>query len=778
MRRSALVVLAILAAAGCDSIPTENAPPKAEDPAAGSDLVITPRGTVVPVGKTVVEDNLVWTPSGAAFSKAEWQALTDKTTWLKSFKSLMLGMEQQQKHAGMQLSVSGLPAPRVLCYTGAFACTQIPTLLPGATVTFWNDAQWSAATTAAFASFDLIYIHDIAGAAPGLVNSRSRWGPAIVGRVVLTGTHFEHCNSPDPAIPPSPGACTVLRSTLEWIHAGNGTGLLASTQRINDDYLPLNFPFVGVTYPVINGGFDHVHIIDPGHATMAGSTDASLSNFLNSSHSLFGGVGGFTVVANVCRDGTVRYPNPCGAGFAPYFLVFSPADQDGDGISDHVDNCPTVANTDQTDANNNGVGDACESAPTVSISPKISTVLSGTAITFTTSADDSDDGPGVLTYSWRVGGIVQPGANGPTFTQAFSANATVRVTVRDPGNLTGFDEANVTVVTNRPPVADGGGPYTSSEGSSLNLDGTASSDLDGDDLTYDWDFGDGSAHGSGPSPSHTYADNGSYPITLIVSDGLASATATATATIGNLSPNVGSVSVPVALVAVNTAVSASAPYTDPGTLDTHTGSIDWDDGSSSAATISGTNGSGSASGTHTYTTAGVYSLVLSVTDKDGATGQSVFQYVVVYDPAAGFVTGGGWITSPAGAYSANLSMTGKATFGFVSKYQKGATTPKGNTEFQFQAAGLSFSSASYEWLVIAGARAQYKGVGTINGGGSYGFLLTAIDGQESGGGGIDQFRLKIWDQGTGSTIYDNQPGAADDAANATQLSGGSIVIHK
>jgi hypothetical protein len=174
----------------------------------------------------------------------------------------------------------------------------------------------------------------------------------------------------------------------------------------------------------------------------------------------------------------------------------------------------------------------------------------------------------------------------------------------------------------------------------------------------------------------------------------------------------------------------------------------------------------------------VYSLVLSVTDKDGATGQSAFQYVVVYDPAAGFVTGGGWITSPAGAYSANLSMTGKATFGFVSKYQKGATTPKGNTEFQFQAAGLSFSSTSYEWLVIAGARAQYKGVGTINGSGSYGFLLTAVDGQESGGGGIDQFRLKIWDQGTGSTIYDNQPGVADDAANATQLSGGSIVIHK
>lgn len=56
---------------------------------------------------------------------------------------------------------------------------------------------------------------------------------------------------------------------------------------------------------------------------------------------------------------------------------------------------------------------------------------------------------------------------------------------------------------------------------------------------------------------------------------------------------------------------------------------------------------------------------------------------MVYDPAAGFVTGGGWINSPAGAYSANTDLTGKATFGFVSKYQNGATVPTGNTEFQF-----------------------------------------------------------------------------------------------
>ena len=35
-------------------------------------------------------------------------------------------------------------------------------------------------------------------------------------------------------------------------------------------------------------------------------------------------------------------------------------DTDSDGVTDHVDNCPTVANTDQADSNNDGVGDACD----------------------------------------------------------------------------------------------------------------------------------------------------------------------------------------------------------------------------------------------------------------------------------------------------------------------------------------------------------------------------------------------------------------------------------
>ena len=176
---------------------------------------------------------------------------------------------------------------------------------------------------------------------------------------------------------------------------------------------------------------------------------------------------------------------------------------------------------------------------------------------------------------------------------------------------------------------------------------------------------------------------------------------------------------------------------------------------------------------------GVYVIQLTVIDKDGDFGTAVFQYVVVYDPDGGFVTGGGWIISPVGAYTPDPSLTGKATFGFVSKYKKGTTIPTGETEFHFNAGDLKFHSTSYDWLVVAGAKAMFKGVGTINGEGSYKFIISAIDGQINGGG-TDKFRIKIWEEigGVENVIYDNQITAEVGADPTTLLGGGSIVIHK
>ena len=331
---------------------------------------------------------------------------------------------------------------------------------------------------------------------------------------------------------------------------------------------------------------------------------------------------------------------------------------------------------------------------------------------------------------------------------------------------------------NQAPSANPGGPYAADEGSTVSFDGSASSDPDGDAVTFAWDFGDGDT-GTGATPSHAYGDNGAYTISLTVDDGNSGRhVATTTAIISNVAPSVGALVVPtnpLALVSGGTVSMITVPYSDPGTSDTHTGALACADGSAGAVTASG----GIATGSCTFTAAGVYTVAMTVTDDDGGTDtETAAAYIVIYDPSAGFVTGGGWITSPAGAYADDPSLSGKATFGFVSRYQKGATIPSGNTEFQFHAASFDFKSTSYQWLVIAGARAQYKGEGGIAGRtGAYGFLLTAIDGAVDGGGGVDKFRIKVWDLVSGNVVYDNQIGQTDVSGAATALGGGSIVVH-
>lgn len=94
-------------------------------------------------------------------------------------------------------------------------------------------------------------------------------------------------------------------------------------------------------------------------------------------------------------------------------------------------------------------------------------------------------------------------------------------------------------------------------------------------------------------------------------------------------------------------------------------------------------------------------------------------------------------------------------------------------------ADIEFHSSSYDWLVIAGANAKYKGVGSINGEGVYNFMLTATDGNLVGSD--DVFRIKIWTEDEydiETVVYDNKIGSDDDSYDGTVLSGGNIKVHK
>lgn len=343
-----------------------------------------------------------------------------------------------------------------------------------------------------------------------------------------------------------------------------------------------------------------------------------------------------------------------------------------------------------------------------------------------------------------------------------------------------FDNFNIEL-SNQPPVADANSPYESNEGDQIIFDAHASYDPDEDSLKYRWDFNnDGiwdTGGSSSPTASHTWNDDWSGTAKLEVSDGELTDTDTASVTVNNVAPTITSLTGPVDPVEDNNAVSVIGDFTDPGLDDTHTATFDWGDTTSTDYALM--NGEREVTGTHAYTEAGVYTVTLTVTDDDGGSDSEIFLYVVVYDPDGGFVTGGGWIYSPAGASAQYLDAEGKATFGFVSKYKKGATVPTGNTQFNFNAGNINFHSDNYDWLVIAGHKAMYKGTGTIYDDGHYGFMLSAIDEKLTPSTDVDMFRIRIWDKDNGdAVVYDNNIGNDDDADPTTALGGGTIIIHK
>jgi PKD repeat protein len=416
------------------------------------------------------------------------------------------------------------------------------------------------------------------------------------------------------------------------------------------------------------------------------------------------------------------------------------------------------------------------SAPVVNVGGPYAGV-EGSPIAFDATASTDPDN-NIETYSWDFGdGTTGSGAT-VQHTYGDDGAYEVTLTVTDAEDVSSTATTMATVANLAPTaVLVHNGPVT--EGSAIQLTLTNASDVAADlaaGLTFEFDCG----AGYGVASWCPTSDNGDVTVRgkVIDKDG-GESEYTATVAVTNAPPVVTSLSLPSDPVAVNTPVSLRATFTDAGTADTHTGTFEL--GSGLVIPASAEHGMLSAS--VTFTQPGVYTVTASVSDDDDGTGSlssagSVTAFVVVYDPGGSFVTGGGWISSPAGAYAAEPTFIGKASFGFVAKYKPGASTPSGNTEFQFKAGDLSFRSTSYEWLVVAAAHAKYKGEGTINGGGSYGFMLTAVDGDRKGAGEPDELRIKIWDLSSGAVVYDNEMSDADDSPSGTALGGGSIVIHK
>jgi streptogramin lyase len=135
----------------------------------------------------------------------------------------------------------------------------------------------------------------------------------------------------------------------------------------------------------------------------------------------------------------------------------------------------------------------------------------------------------------------------------------------------------------------------------------------------------------------------------------------------NVAPTIGAVTAPVTPVSLLAQpVQISATFSDPGSSDTHTCSVTWDLGVTTAGVVA----DGVCSASHSYEASGVYTVEVTVTD-DADDSDTETVLVVVYDPNGGFVTGGGWFESEPGAYAADPALAGRAVFGFVSMYKNG-----------------------------------------------------------------------------------------------------------
>ncbi|MBK7822198.1 MAG: PKD domain-containing protein [Tessaracoccus sp.] len=243
-------------------------------------------------------------------------------------------------------------------------------------------------------------------------------------------------------------------------------------------------------------------------------------------------------------------------------------------------------------------------------------------VEFDASGSSDPDGS-IASVSWDFGDD-SAAVTGEKVSHTYAAAGSyqVTVTVTDDEGAVGVSTQSVTVVVppNQAPVAS----FTyEADYLDVEFDASGSSDPDGSIASVSWDFGDDSAAVTGEKVSHTYAAEGSYQVTVTVTDddGVSS-TAQQWVT--------------VAAVPVNQAPVASFTYeadyldvefdasgsSDP---DGSIASVSWDFGDDSAA-VTGEKVS------HTYAAAGEYQVTVTVTDDEGAVGVSTQSVTVVVPP--------------------------------------------------------------------------------------------------------------------------------------------------
>jgi hypothetical protein len=303
------------------------------------------------------------------------------------------------------------------------------------------------------------------------------------------------------------------------------------------------------------------------------------------------------------------------------------------------------------------------------------------------------------------------------------------------------DIGAVELVSNTPPSADAGGPYSVLEGGSVALSGTgADAEQDASTLSYAWDLDhDGTFETPGAAVVFSAAAlDGPSSVTVgfqVCDAEGACDVETATIAVANVAPTL-SLSGASSLPAGGT-FTLEGQYVDPGVLDTHTVTIAWGDGASETLAVTG----GAFSVSRQYLAAGTYTLSARVTDDDG--GEGCDELTLTVTGASGKVTGGGLRTANNGRGGFNVKANGTTLTG----------------ELQFQSTSGHFHASRFTSLTISadGRQAWFAGIGRDG----RSFSVYTEDNGEPGRQDIFQ----IWIDG----VLQNGSGA---------MSGGNVQIHR
>ncbi|MBP7216230.1 MAG: PKD domain-containing protein [Candidatus Omnitrophica bacterium] len=217
----------------------------------------------------------------------------------------------------------------------------------------------------------------------------------------------------------------------------------------------------------------------------------------------------------------------------------------------------------------------------------------------------SDPDRDALTYTWNFGDGET--ASGESVSHVFSkpGDYTVGLTVSDGRDSScSMSSDSVAVRLNRKPIADAGDDIVACAGGTVTLDGSGSQ---GDNLKYSWNFGDGET-AEGARVTHNYATGGRYKATLTVDDGKGTRCSLSSSAVNVLVNGTPVVTLDnEESVCVGTAVRFNAAARDPeGDALLYA----WDFGD-------GTVANGGASQSHAYAKGGVYTVQVTVDDKQG-----------------------------------------------------------------------------------------------------------------------------------------------------------------